>query len=237
MELLIPWSAIPHGSMKETSLPLGEPLIQEVTHSRACRVGKAVVLLSLIGLGSSALWAAGNDEQEEMSYTDMAASMAVMPWKLSGFGQSLRPALGLKPVQRQPVEVHEAARQDKLKRWKKRAEFRGTAERPRLIATKTNLNIYAQIIDDSASETGGHTLAFLSTRSKGWVGKKKNMETARELGREIAEMAYKKGISKVVFDRNGYKYHGIIKELAEGAREKGILDNDNPNRREIGEAA
>lgn len=97
-----------------------------------------------------------------------------------------------------------------------RATVSGTAERPRLTITVSNNHISAQIIDDSVSKT----LASAST-----VGKKKKgslSEKASKIGGEIAKNAKAKKIEKVVFDRNGKKYHGRIKAFADAAREGGL---------------
>ncbi len=97
----------------------------------------------------------------------------------------------------------------------------GTSERPRLAVHRSNKHIYAQIIDD----TKGHTLVFASTLDKELRDKLQktwNKEAAREVGKLIGKRAVEKGIKKVVFDRGGYKYHGRIKELADGAREAGL---------------
>ncbi len=110
----------------------------------------------------------------------------------------------------------------RLRRHKRiRKKVFGTPERPRLCVFRSNKHIYAQIIDD----TIGHTLVSASTldpelREK--LQKTWNKEAAREVGRLIAKRALEKGIKKVVFDRGGYKYHGRVKELAEGAREGGL---------------
>lgn len=100
------------------------------------------------------------------------------------------------------------------RRNKLRKTIRGTAERPRLVVFRSNAGMYAQLIDDSQ----GFTLAAAS--SKGLTGKKS--ELAKQTGTQIAQAAQAKGIKSVVFDRNGYLYHGRIKALADGAREGGL---------------
>ncbi len=102
-----------------------------------------------------------------------------------------------------------------------RKTVRGSSERPRLTVSKTNQHIYAQIIDD----VKGITLAGIGTLSK--VNQKtayesKSKEAARHIGKQIAELAKKKSIEKVVFDRGRYKFHGIVAEIAAGAREAGL---------------
>tara|TARA_R110000868_G_scaffold411716_1_gene707961 strand:+ start:7795 stop:8130 length:336 start_codon:yes stop_codon:yes gene_type:complete len=91
-----------------------------------------------------------------------------------------------------------------------RSTVHGTAERPRLSVFKSNKYTYLQLIDDAS----GTTVAS----SKGESG----IEKAKEVGVELAKLAQDKGIKKIVFDRSGYKYHGIIKAAAEGARDGGL---------------
>ncbi len=98
-----------------------------------------------------------------------------------------------------------------------RAKVHGTPERPRLNVFRSLNNIYAQVIDD----TQGHTLAAASTLD-GAVGEAAKSGQATAVGKLIAERAKAAGISKVVFDRGGYLYHGRVKALAEGAREGGL---------------
>jgi len=101
-----------------------------------------------------------------------------------------------------------------------RKKVRGTAERPRLSVFRSLKHIYAQIINDEE----GRTLVAASSLSpeiRGMQGAKTDI--ARAVGRLIAQKALEKGITKVVFDRGGYKYHGRVKALAEGAREAGLL--------------
>lgn len=97
-----------------------------------------------------------------------------------------------------------------------RAIIKGTENRPRLCVSKSLKYVYAQIIDD---EKGKTIASFDSRKIK---NSKNDMETARKIGEEIAILAKSKKISEVVFDRQGYKYHGKIKALAEGAREGGL---------------
>lgn len=97
----------------------------------------------------------------------------------------------------------------------------GTAGRPRLTVFRSLKNIYAQLIDDTA----GRTLADASTMSKdlpGSVGYGGNASAAGAVGRLLAERALARGIKQAAFDRNGYKYHGRVKALAEAAREAGL---------------
>ena len=99
-----------------------------------------------------------------------------------------------------------------------RRKISGTAECPRLCVYRSNTNLYVQIIDDVA----GNTLVSASTLDKEIKTKKANKEAAKELGTLIAKKALDKNIETVVFDRGGYIYHGVVKELAEAAREAGL---------------
>ena len=107
----------------------------------------------------------------------------------------------------------------RLRRHKRvRGKISGTPERPRLDVFRSNMHIYAQIIDD----VNGVTLASASSMEKGFEGFGGNKEAARKVGEAVAKAALAKGISEVVFDRSCYIYHGRVKELAEGAREGGL---------------
>ena len=99
-----------------------------------------------------------------------------------------------------------------------RRKISGTPECPRLCVYRSNSNIYAQIIDDVA----GNTLVSASTLDKEVKIKYANKEAAKEVGELIAKRAIQKDIKTVVYDRGGYIYHGIIKELAEAARAAGL---------------
>ena len=98
----------------------------------------------------------------------------------------------------------------------------GTAERPRLCVFRSLNHIYAQLVDDNL----GHTLVSASTLSsevRSGVEGKVKAEAAQLVGKLVAEHAVEKGITKVVFDRGGYKYHGRVKALAEAARKEGLV--------------
>jgi large subunit ribosomal protein L18 len=97
-----------------------------------------------------------------------------------------------------------------------RAKIAGSAERPRLTVYRSNTAVYAQLVDDLA----GKTLFAATSYKKDKVNN--NIEAAKTVGLAIAKAAADAGITKVVFDRNGYLYHGRIKSLAEGAREGGL---------------
>lgn len=102
-----------------------------------------------------------------------------------------------------------------------RSTIRGTAERPRLSIYKSSKHVYLQLINDRENVT---LLAF-STKSKYLqkeLDNKPAVESAAILGKTMAEAAVDQGIKKVVFDRSGYKYHGIVKAAADGAREGGL---------------
>lgn len=100
-----------------------------------------------------------------------------------------------------------------------RRRLQGTEARPRLSVFRSLKHIYAQVIDDRT----GRTMAAASTAEKGaGIEKGGNKDAATTVGKTIAERAKEKGVSKVVFDRGGYKYHGRIKALAEAAREAGL---------------
>ena len=99
-----------------------------------------------------------------------------------------------------------------------RTKISGTKECPRLAVTKSNKNIIAQVIDD----TTGTTIAYASTLDKEVKTKGANMAAAKEVGTLIAKKAIAKKVKNVVFDRGGFVYHGVIKELAEAAREAGL---------------
>jgi large subunit ribosomal protein L18 len=96
-----------------------------------------------------------------------------------------------------------------------RKKVEGTAERPRLVVKRSLKHIYAQIVDDASSRT-------LLTVSDLTVGEGKKAERATAVGKVLAEKAKGAGITRVVFDRAGYKYHGRVKAVAEGAREGGL---------------
>ena len=103
-----------------------------------------------------------------------------------------------------------------------RGKISGTPERPRLCVTRSNSNIYAQVIDDVSHTTicGVSTLGpeFKATGKKGGT-----VEGAAEIGTTIGKMAQEKGVTKVVFDRGGHLYHGRVKALADAAREAGLV--------------
>ena len=108
---------------------------------------------------------------------------------------------------------------ERIRRHKRvRRKISGTAECPRLCVFRSNNNIYVQVIDD----VKGNTLAQASTLDKEVKTKHANKEAAKEVGSLIAKRALEKNIKTVVFDRGGYIYHGVVKELADAASEGGL---------------
>ena len=108
---------------------------------------------------------------------------------------------------------------ERVRRHKRvRTKISGTAECPRLCVYRSNTNLYVQVIDDVAHKT----LVSASTLDKEVKTKHANKEAAKELGTLIAKKAKEKKIDTVVFDRGGYIYHGVVKEIAEAAREAGL---------------
>ncbi len=106
---------------------------------------------------------------------------------------------------------------NRLKIKKKiRSKISGSASKPRFTVFKSNKSIYAQLVDD----LDGKTLMSCSAAQVGAKGTK--TEVSKEVGKALAEKATASGISEVVFDRNGYVYHGRVKALADGAREAGL---------------
>jgi large subunit ribosomal protein L18 len=99
-----------------------------------------------------------------------------------------------------------------------RKNISGTSTRPRLSVFRSNKQIYAQVIDD----VKGVTITSASSHVKDSTEKVNKTDQAKLIGKEIAESASKAGIKEVVFDRNGYLYHGRVKALAESARENGL---------------
>jgi large subunit ribosomal protein L18 len=105
----------------------------------------------------------------------------------------------------------------RLKRHRRvRRRISGTPERPRLVVHRSLRNVTAQLVDDLSATT------ILGVNSLGLEVEGAKIEQARETGREIARRAKEKGITRVVFDRGGYLYHGRVQALAEGAREGGL---------------
>jgi large subunit ribosomal protein L18 len=111
------------------------------------------------------------------------------------------------------------------KRTKRKASIRkrvnGSTERPRLTVFRSMTHMYAQVVDDAAGTTVVAT-STLDKALKAELGGLKKAEQAKKVGQAIAKLCLAKGIEKVVFDRNGYLYHGRISAVADGAREGGL---------------
>jgi large subunit ribosomal protein L18 len=111
-------------------------------------------------------------------------------------------------------------RRDKIKR-RSRHQVRGSAQRPRLAVYRSLRHVYAQVIDDE----NGVTIASVSTLEKASAGDLESTggrEAAKKVGELIAERAKSQGVDAVVFDRGGFQYHGVIRAIADGAREAGL---------------
>jgi len=111
-------------------------------------------------------------------------------------------------------------RRSKIRR-RIRSTIRGTSDRPRLCIFKSNKHVYLQLVNDRESVT----MLAVSTKTDSLqkeLKDKESVEAAKIVGKAIAEAAKEKGIKKAVYDRSGYKYHGIVKAAAEGAREGGL---------------
>lgn len=118
------------------------------------------------------------------------------------------------------MRIDQKNRLAQLRKWRIRNKVSGTTERPRMSVKFTGQHIYVQFIDDAA----GHTLAHVSTLTAGkdQLNLKSNVDGARQIGIRAAEAAKSKGIEKIVFDRNGARYHGKLRALADAAREAGL---------------
>lgn len=114
-------------------------------------------------------------------------------------------------------------KKDRRFRIKKRIrkKISGTAEKPRMSVFRSNKHIYAQLIDDEQ----GQTLCSYSTRKKEVTDQTEELDKSGQaelVGKYLAQTSIEKGINTVVFDRNGYRYHGRVRKLAEGARKEGL---------------
>jgi large subunit ribosomal protein L18 len=119
------------------------------------------------------------------------------------------------------MQIQKKQKLKQLRRFRIRKKVVGTTARPRMSVRFTNENIYVQFVDDSA----GATVASASTVAKALADRDKlkaNVESAKRMGLVAAQAAIGKGIKQVVFDRNGAKYHGKVKALADAAREAGL---------------
>lgn len=119
------------------------------------------------------------------------------------------------------MQVQKKQKLKRLRQWRIRHKVTGTAQRPRMSVCFSNTHIYVQFIDDQI----GKTLASASSRDKATPDRDSisaNVEGAKKIGALAAAAAKGKGISAVVFDRNGARYHGKVKALADAAREAGL---------------
>jgi large subunit ribosomal protein L18 len=119
------------------------------------------------------------------------------------------------------MRTEKKQRLKQLRHWRIRKTVTGTSQRPRMSVCFSNENIYVQFIDDAA----GRTLASATTTSKAVPDREKlaaNMTSAKTIGTLAAQAAKGKGITQVVFDRGGARYHGKVKALADAAREAGL---------------
>jgi large subunit ribosomal protein L18 len=116
------------------------------------------------------------------------------------------------------MALSKAERRQRIK-YRIRKRLSGNGERPRMTVYRSNKQIYVQLVDDIS----GQTLVSASSKEKEIASQKVNkIEQAKLVGKRIAEKAKEKGIESVVFDRNGYLYHGRVKNLADAARESGL---------------
>lgn len=114
--------------------------------------------------------------------------------------------------------VEEKGKRRKRRKKHIRKSIFGTAAKPRMTVFRSAKNMYIQVVDDNA----GNTIASVSTMEESYKDLKNNVENAGKLGVAIGEKLKDKKITTVVFDRNGYLYHGIVKGIADGARKTGI---------------
>ena len=116
------------------------------------------------------------------------------------------------------MALTKADRRQRIK-YRIRKHLSGSGERPRMTVYRSNKQIYVQLVDD----VSGQTLVSASSKEKEIVSQKVNkIDQAKLVGKRLAEKAKEKGINTVVFDRNGYLYHGRVKNLADAARESGL---------------
>ena len=102
-----------------------------------------------------------------------------------------------------------------------RRKISGTSDKPRLTVFRSAKHIYAQVVDDNAGTTVAHA-STLSRDVRGEVSEDSKLDAAKKVGKSIAKLLLAKGIEKIVFDRNGYLYHGRVRALADAAREAGL---------------
>lgn len=114
------------------------------------------------------------------------------------------------------MNVKKKSQRRERRKARVRARIFGSADRPRMSVYRSLKNIYVQLIDDESGKT------LVSESSKHLKLKKNNMETAKKVGEALAKAAKSSGISRVVFDKSFYKFHGRVKSLADAAREHGL---------------
>ncbi len=100
-----------------------------------------------------------------------------------------------------------------------RKRLHGTADRPRMTVSRSNSNLYVQVINDDE----GKTLASISTLEKEFASLKPTVANGEKIGEEMGKRLKEKKVTSVVFDRNGYLYHGVVKAIADGTRKAGIV--------------
>ncbi len=115
------------------------------------------------------------------------------------------------------IEKIEIKKERRIRRkFRSKKKIKGTSERPRLVVYRSNLYLYAQVVDD----TKGFTMYGSSTIK---IGRPCNIKIAEKFGEEFGKNLVEKGINKIVFDRNGYLYHGKIKAFADAIRKAGVI--------------
>ena len=114
------------------------------------------------------------------------------------------------------MQNRHAARERRHRRVRKKV--RGTPQRPRLAVFRSNKHVYAQVIDD----VNGRTVAAASTVDKGFEGATATVDAAKKIGKIVGERAKEAGVEAVVLDRGGFRYHGRVAGVADGAREAGL---------------
>ncbi len=115
-------------------------------------------------------------------------------------------------------ELSDKIRKREKRRGHVRKTLTGTTEKPRVSVYRSNLHLYVQVIDDIA----GSTLASVSTMEQQYRSLRPNIQSGGVIGEELGKRLLEKGITQVVFDRNGYKYHGVVKAIADGVRKAGV---------------
>jgi large subunit ribosomal protein L18 len=115
-------------------------------------------------------------------------------------------------------ELSDKIRKREKRRIHVRKSVAGTAEKPRISVFRSNLHLYVQVIDDAA----GNTVASISTVETQYRSLRPTIQTGGVIGEELGKRLLAKNINQVVFDRNGYKYHGVVKAIADGVRKAGI---------------